>query len=83
MLVLCGTAAAIAILVLVLILGYTLFKGISYINLNILIQAAKPMGQAGGGMRNEIFGTLILVLLGSCFCAADRCFSRDLPGRIR
>ena len=67
MLVLCGTAAAIAILVLVLILGYTLFKGISYINLNILIQAAKPMGQAGGGMRNEIFGTLILVLLGWVF----------------
>ncbi|MGP8079145.1 MAG: phosphate ABC transporter permease PstA [Dehalococcoidales bacterium] len=65
MLGLSGTAAAVAILVLALILGYTLVRGISYINLNILILAAKPMGETGGGMRNEIFGTLILVLLGS------------------
>jgi len=46
MLGLSGTAAAIAILILVLILGYTLVRGISYINLNILIFAAKPMGGA-------------------------------------
>ena len=65
MLGLSGTATAITILILALILGYTLVRGISYVNLNMLTQAAKPMGQTGGGMRNEIFGTLILVLLGS------------------
>jgi phosphate transport system permease protein len=65
MLVLSGTAAAIAILILALILGYALIKGISYLNLTLLTQAAKPVGETGGGMRNEIFGTLILVTLGS------------------
>ena len=65
MLVLSGTAAAIAILILALILGYAMIKGISYLNLTLLTQAAKPVGETGGGMRNEIFGTLILVALGS------------------
>jgi len=65
MLVLCGTATAIAMLMLALILGYALIRGISYLNLTILTQAAKPVGETGGGMRNEIFGTLILVVLGS------------------
>jgi phosphate transport system permease protein len=50
---------------LALILGYALIRGISYLNLTILTQAAKPVGETGGGMRNEIFGTLILVVLGS------------------
>jgi len=58
-------AAAIAIALLILILGYTLFHGIAFINLDFLTQAAKPAGEAGGGMRNEIIGTLILVALGS------------------
>jgi len=65
MLVLSGTAASIAIVILALILGYALIKGISYLNLTLLTQAAKPVGETGGGMRNEIFGTLILIALGS------------------
>jgi phosphate transport system permease protein len=58
-------AAGVAILLLVFILGYTLIQGISYLNLDFLTQAAKPAGEIGGGMRNEIFGTLILVAIGS------------------
>ena len=65
MLGLSSAAAALAILILALILGYTLVHGISYFNLDFLTQAAKPVGEVGGGMRNEIFGTLILVILGS------------------
>jgi phosphate transport system permease protein len=65
MLVLSGTAAGIAILMLGLILGYTLARGITALNWDFLTQAAKPVGEAGGGMRNEIIGTLILVGLGS------------------
>jgi phosphate transport system permease protein len=65
MLSLCGLGAGLSILVLALILGYTLVKGISYFNLDFLTSAAKPVGEAGGGMRNEILGTLILVGLGS------------------
>jgi phosphate transport system permease protein len=67
MLGLCGAGAALGILILALILGYTLVQGISALNLDFLTQAAKPVGAAGGGMRNEIIGTFILVLLGSIF----------------
>ena len=62
---LCYAAAGIAIALLLMILGYTLFKGISYFNLDFITQAAKPVGEAGGGMRNEIIGTLILIAIGS------------------
>jgi phosphate transport system permease protein len=65
MLGLSGLAAGIAILMLCLILGYTLVQGAKSLNLDFLTQAAKPVGEVGGGMRNEIFGTLLLVLLGS------------------
>lgn len=65
MLVLCSAAAGVAVVLLILILGYTLFQGISALNLNILTQAAKPPGDLGGGMRNEIIGTLILIALAS------------------
>jgi phosphate transport system permease protein len=65
MLILSGTAAALTILVLILILAYTVIKGIAYLNPDLLTQAAKPAGEVGGGMRNEILGTGVLVLLGS------------------
>jgi phosphate transport system permease protein len=55
----------LGILILALILGYTLAHGIAFLNLEFLTQAAKPVGEVGGGMRNEILGTLILVVLGS------------------
>jgi len=65
MLVVCGCAAVITIIFLVLILGYTLVNGISYLNLDFITQSAKPVGEPGGGMRDEIFGTFILVGLAS------------------
>jgi phosphate transport system permease protein len=65
MLGLSSAAAGLGILILALILGYTLVNGISFLNLDFLTQAAKPVGEVGGGMRNEIIGTFILVLLGS------------------
>ena len=64
-LTLCYAAASIAIAMLLLILGYTLFKGVSFINLDFITQAAKPVGEAGGGMRNEILGTFVLIAIGS------------------
>ncbi|MFH1651884.1 MAG: phosphate ABC transporter permease PstA [Chloroflexota bacterium] len=60
-----GTAAGISIIILALILGYTLVRGIAYLNLDLITQAAKPAGEAGGGMRNEIIGTFMLVGLAS------------------
>jgi phosphate transport system permease protein len=60
-----GIAALIGMTLLALILGYTLVHGLSYLNLDFFTHAAKPVGEAGGGMRNEIIGTLILVGLAS------------------
>jgi phosphate transport system permease protein len=60
-----GIAAGISILMLALILGYTLANGISLLNLNLLTQVAKPTGELGGGIRNEIIGTFILMVLAS------------------
>jgi phosphate transport system permease protein len=65
MLGLCAIAASLGIIVLGLILAYTLANGISYLNIDFLTQPAKPVGETGGGMVNEILGTLILVALGS------------------
>jgi phosphate transport system permease protein len=66
-LILSGIAAGLAIMVLVLVLGYALVRGASALNLDFLTQGARPVGVAGGGMRNEIIGTLVLVGLGSLF----------------
>lgn len=57
--------AALAILVVCMMLGYIIVHGLSFINLSFITSTAMPAGQAGGGMRNEIIGTLILVGLGS------------------
>jgi phosphate transport system permease protein len=65
MLGLCAAAATISIIIVALILGYTLVQGASSLNIDFLTHAAKPMGETGGGMRDEIFGTLILVALGT------------------
>ncbi|MHB8085609.1 MAG: phosphate ABC transporter permease PstA [Dehalococcoidia bacterium] len=65
MLILCGCAAGICVLILALIVGYTIANGISYLNLDFLTHASKPVGEAGGGMRDEIYGTFILVGLAS------------------
>jgi phosphate transport system permease protein len=65
MLGLSGTATAIAIIMLALILGYLVINGISYINLGFITHASVPVGETGGGMRNEIIGTFILMILAS------------------
>jgi phosphate transport system permease protein len=65
MLGLSGVAAGVAIALLALILGYTLASGLSYINLDLITQVSKPAGEIGGGMRNEIIGTILLVIMAS------------------
>jgi len=65
MLGLSSVAAGAGILLLALILGYTLAHGIAYLNLDLLTHVAKPAGEFGGGIRNEIIGSLILVAMAS------------------
>jgi phosphate transport system permease protein len=65
MLILCGCAVGLCILILALIVGYTVAKGANYLNVDFLTHTSKPVGEIGGGMRDEIYGTFILVGLAS------------------
>ena len=52
--------------ILVIILGYIAWRGISSINLQFLTDTPKPVGE-GGGIGNAILGSLMLLLLASAF----------------
>ncbi|MBI4338143.1 MAG: phosphate ABC transporter permease PstA [Chloroflexi bacterium] len=62
---LCGLATLVAVSILLLVVGYTLVKGIAFLNLDFVTQTAQPLGEPGGGIRHEIIGTLVLVALAS------------------
>ena len=50
---------------LVAIFLYLIFKGASSLNLAFFTQVPKPVGETGGGMANAIFGSALLLLIGS------------------
>ena len=63
-----GLAVLSTILVvapLVAIFAYLLYKGASSLNLAFFTQVPKPVGEAGGGMANAIFGSGVLLAVGS------------------
>lgn len=57
---LCGL---LALTPLVLVVGFILANGAKAINLNLLTQLPKPVGEVGGGMANAFLGTAILIVL--------------------
>jgi len=57
----------LAVAPLFMIFFYTLFQGISALNLDFFTQMPKPVGETGGGMANALVGSGILVGLGSLF----------------
>jgi phosphate transport system permease protein len=63
MLGLCWAALAVAVGVLVLVLGYVLAQGATSVNGAFLTETPKPVGEVGGGMANAIVGTLLLVVV--------------------
>ena len=65
MMTLCGLATLAVVGILVLIIGYTLSQGLPYLNLEFITGTARPLGETGGGMLNEILGTLLLAGLAS------------------
>src|SRR2546423_2064557 len=60
-----STAAALAIVALILILGYVAVTGVQELNLSFLINDPKPVGEADSGIANAIVGTLILIGIAS------------------
>ncbi|MCL2679361.1 MAG: phosphate ABC transporter permease PstA [Dehalococcoidia bacterium] len=63
---LCVLGAVLAMTLVCMMLGYILVHGITFFNLDFITnEAAFPIGTPGGGMRNEIIGTAIIVSLGT------------------
>jgi len=59
-------ATILAVVPLTLIVGYLIWYGFSSINLATFTKGPTPMGDPGGGLRNSIVGTLILLAIASC-----------------
>ena len=61
----CIAATAAILTVLALVTGYLIFKGVSHIGLAFFTKMPIPPGMEGapGGMKNALFGTIILVAL--------------------
>ena len=61
-------SAVIALIPLFLILIHLVGKGFGAINFDFFTKLPQPVGEAGGGMANAIFGTLLLIGL-ACLIA--------------
>ncbi len=64
---LCGLCALGSAAVLLLLLGYVLVRGVTYVNLEFLTALPRPLGEPGGGMVNAFVGSLLLVALASAW----------------
>jgi phosphate transport system permease protein len=58
-------AAAVAVVPLIVILGYLIKQGAGSLSLSFFTEMPKPPGETGGGMANAIMGTLILLGIAS------------------
>lgn len=58
--------SALAVLIpLFMIIQFVLVQGASSLSLDFFTELPKPVGEAGGGMKHAILGTLYIVLLGA------------------
>jgi len=65
MLSLTGLMTMMALVPLFWIIGYVIYKGGQYINLDFFIHTPRPLGIEGGGVLHAIQGTLIISVLAS------------------
>jgi phosphate transport system permease protein len=65
MLTITGLMTLLALIPLFWIIGYVVYKGGQYINLDFFIHTPRPLGMEGGGVLNAIQGTLIIAGLAS------------------
>ena len=59
--------STIAVLPLVLVLGYVLLKGSSKISISLFTELPPPPGLEGGGIGNAIIGTLVVTFIAALF----------------
>ena len=59
------SCAVLAVIPLILLLGYVFIKGISSINLDFFFHLPVAVGENGGGMANSIVGTFMIVGIAS------------------
>jgi phosphate transport system permease protein len=64
MLVFTALLTIFALVPLIWIIGYVVYKGGQYITLDFFTQMPRPLGMAGGGVLHAIEGTIILTFLG-------------------
>lgn len=60
-----GLCLGLALLPLIAVIGYVLFRGISHLNLSLFTQLPPSAGATGGGAANAIIGTLMMVGVGA------------------
>ncbi|OGC29409.1 phosphate ABC transporter, permease protein PstA [candidate division WOR-1 bacterium RIFOXYB2_FULL_48_7] len=60
-------AALFAVLPLIALLLFVVFKGAGSLNWQFFVNLPRPVGEAGGGMANAIVGTMAIVGLASMF----------------
>ena len=59
-------ATLLVVIPLLLVLYYLVIKGIGVLNWEFFTRTQRPIGEAGGGMKHAIAGSLILIGLASC-----------------
>ncbi|MFZ2098123.1 MAG: phosphate ABC transporter permease PstA [Anaerolineales bacterium] len=67
MLTITGLFTLLALVPLFWIIGYVVYKGGQYINLDFFIHLPTPLGVTGGGVLNAIEGTIVLTILAGLF----------------
>jgi phosphate transport system permease protein len=70
---LCALAVVIALIPLAFILFYVIKEGAGSLNVAFFTQMPKPVGEAGGGMANAIFGTVVLIGIAALFAVPIGC----------
>ena len=61
--IIAGLFAGIAVLPLVLVLGYVLLKGASKISFTLFTELPPPPGLEGGGIGNAVIGTFVVTII--------------------
>ena len=67
MLAITGLFTLLALVPLFWIIGYVIYKGGQYLNLDFFTHLPRPLGITGGGVLNAIEGTIVLTILASLF----------------